>query len=122
MSTSIAARRRQLRFRRHAGVRKKVSGTIARPRLVVFRSARHISAQIVDDVEGQTLASASTVEKDLRSTYGGNIAAAEEIGRKVAARAKDAGVTEVVFDRGGFRYHGRVAALGDAARQAGLKF
>ncbi|MCL5948346.1 MAG: 50S ribosomal protein L18 [Actinobacteria bacterium] len=122
MSTSIAARRRQLRVRRHAGVRKKVSGTSARPRLVVFRSARHISAQIVDDVEGRTVASASTVEKDLRSTYGGNIAAAEEIGRKVAARAKDAGVTEVVFDRGGFKYHGRVAALGDAARQAGLKF
>ncbi|MHB8263027.1 MAG: 50S ribosomal protein L18 [Acidimicrobiales bacterium] len=122
MSTSVSARRRLLRSRRHAGVRKKVSGTAARPRLVVFRSARHISAQVVDDIEGRTVASASTVEKDLRNTYGGNVSAAAEIGRKVAARAKDAGVTAVVFDRGGFKYHGRVAALGEAARQAGLKF
>ncbi len=122
MRASVSARRRLLRLRRHAGVRKKVSGTAVRPRLVVFRSARHISAQVIDDIEGRTVASASTMEKDLRNTYGGNIAAAGEIGRKVAARAKDAGVTAVVFDRGGNKYHGRVAALGDAARQAGLKF
>jgi large subunit ribosomal protein L18 len=103
-------------------VRKKVTGTAARPRLAVFRSAKHISAQVIDDVSGKTLASASTVEKALRSTNGGNKSAAEAIGKLIGERAKAAGVTTVVFDRGGFLYHGRVAALADAARAAGLEF
>jgi len=111
-----------LRIRRHARVRKQISGSADRPRLAVFRSARHISAQVIDDVTGTTVASAATVESSLRAGGGGNIAAAEAVGRLVAERAKQAGVTRVVFDRGGFRYHGRVAALADAARAAGLEF
>jgi large subunit ribosomal protein L18 len=93
-----------------------------RPRLAVFRSAKHISAQVIDDVTGKTLAAASTTEKSLRSNSGGNKSAAETIGKLVAERAKAAGVTTVVFDRGGFLYHGRVASLADAARAAGLEF
>jgi large subunit ribosomal protein L18 len=111
------------RSRRHYRVRKKVLGTAERPRLAVFRSNKHISAQVIDDRSGRTLAAASSVEKDLRSAGGtGNIDAAKRVGALVADRAKTAGVTQVVFDRGGFLYHGRVAAVADAARQAGLEF
>jgi large subunit ribosomal protein L18 len=112
----------QSRRRRHFRVRKRVAGTTTRPRLAVFRSAKHISAQIIDDVSGKTLAAASTTEKSLRSASGGNKSAAEQVGKLVAERAKAAGVTTVVFDRGGFLYHGRVASLADAARAAGLEF
>jgi large subunit ribosomal protein L18 len=111
-----------LRVRRHYRVRKRVTGTADRPRLAVFRSNKHISAQVIDDVGGRTLASASTVEKDLRSNAGGNRDAAKTVGQLVGERAKAAGVSKVVFDRGGFLYHGRVAALADAAREAGLEF
>jgi large subunit ribosomal protein L18 len=111
-----------LRRRRHARVRKKVMGTPDRPRLAVFRSARHISAQVIDDTAGRTLAAASTVEPSLRAAPTGNVAAAKAVGQLVAERAKSAGVTRVVFDRGGFLYHGRVAALADAARSTGLEF
>jgi large subunit ribosomal protein L18 len=111
------------RARRHFRVRKKVAGTQERPRLAVFRSNKHISAQIIDDRAGRTLASASTVEAALRGAGGtSNQTAAVSVGRLVAERAKAAGVTRVVFDRGGFQYHGRVAALADAAREAGLEF
>jgi large subunit ribosomal protein L18 len=110
------------RLRRHHRVRRKVTGTAERPRLAVFRSNRHIAAQVIDDRTGRTLAAASTVEADLRSAgTTGNKAAATAVGRLVAERAKAAGVTSVVFDRGGFRYHGRVAAVADAAREAGLE-
>lgn len=111
-----------LRVRRHRRVRKKVSGTPARPRLAVFRSNRHMVAQVIDDSTGRTLAAASTVEKDLRGGATGNAAAARAVGRLVAERARAAGVSSVVFDRGGFAYHGRVAALADAAREGGLEF
>ncbi len=112
----------QLRARRHRRVRKKVTGTTARPRLAVFRSNRHIVAQVIDDEAGRTLAAASTVEKELRSADTANKVGAAAVGRLVAERARAAGVQQVVFDRGGFRYHGRVAALADAAREAGLEF
>jgi large subunit ribosomal protein L18 len=112
----------QSRRRRHNRVRKRVAGTTARPRLAVFRSAKHISAQVIDDVTGKTLAAASTTEKALRSSSGGNKTAAEAVGKLIGERAKAAGVSAVVFDRGGFLYHGRVAALADAARAAGLEF
>ncbi|MDA2988383.1 MAG: 50S ribosomal protein L18 [Actinomycetota bacterium] len=110
------------RKRRHIRVRKKVSGTAARPRLVVTRSARHMVAQVVDDSAGRTLASASTMESDLRGASDDKTAKARKVGQKVAERAKAAGVETVVFDRGGHRYHGRVAALADGAREAGLDF
>lgn len=110
------------RKRRHFRVRKKVSGTAARPRLSVFRSARHIYAQVVDDVQGHTIAAASTMEPALRSKATGNTDAAKEVGRLLAERARAAGVTAVVFDRGGFQFHGRIAALAQAAREAGLEF
>jgi large subunit ribosomal protein L18 len=119
---STTQKKMQLRKRRHHRVRKKVFGEPSRPRLSVFRSARHITAQVIDDRSGRTLAAASTVEKDLRSANGGNKDAAAAIGRLVAERAKAAGIDKVVFDRGGFGYHGRVAALADAARAAGLEF
>ena len=112
----------ELRRRRHKRVRRKVEGTAERPRLAVFRSNRHITAQLIDDLAGRTVASASTVEPSLRGTGGGNIEAAKAVGSLVASRGKDAGVTTVVFDRGGFAYHGRVAALADAARAEGLEF
>jgi large subunit ribosomal protein L18 len=122
MSTS-SKDKQTARARRHYRVRKKVAGTAERPRLAVFRSNKHISAQVIDDRAGRTLASASTVEKDLRQTGGtANKAAATTVGRMVAERAKAAGVSRVVFDRGGFLYHGRVAAVADAAREAGLEF
>ena len=112
----------ELRRRRHTRVRRKVHGSAERPRLAVFRSNKHITAQLIDDDAGRTLASASTVEGDLRGSSGGNIDAATKVGSLVASRAKAAGITTVVFDRGGFAYHGRVAALADAARAEGLEF
>ncbi|HMK62138.1 MAG TPA: 50S ribosomal protein L18 [Acidimicrobiales bacterium] len=120
--TQSATKKRALRLRRHARVRKSVTGTASRPRLAVFRSARHISAQVIDDSTGRTLAQATTVEPTLRASAGGNVAAASSVGRLVAERAKACGIDQVVFDRGGYRYHGRVAALAEAARQAGLEF
>ena len=108
------------RARRHARLRKKVVGTEARPRLVVTRSARHVFVQVVDDSKGHTLASASTLETDLRSFDGDKTAKARKVGELVAERAKAAGVEAVVFDRGGNKYHGRVAAIADGAREGGL--
>ena len=116
-----AKSRRDARIRRHRRVRKSVRGSAERPRLAVFRSARHISAQVIDDLSGATLVAASTLESDLRSG-GGNVDAASKVGTLVAERAKSAGIDSVVFDRGGYRYHGRVAALADAAREGGLEF
>ncbi|MEZ5185286.1 MAG: 50S ribosomal protein L18 [Candidatus Nanopelagicales bacterium] len=110
------------RSRRHSRVRKKVSGTAERPRLVVFRSTRHIEAQIVDDNAGKTLVAASTMEADVRAADGDKTAKATTVGKLLGDRAKEAGVTAVVFDRGGYRYHGRVAAVADGAREAGLEF
>ncbi len=110
------------RQRRHLRVRKKVQGTAERPRLSVFRSSKHIYAQVIDDASGTTLASASTMEASARSGATGNVAAATAVGERVGARAKEAGVTSVVFDRGGFKFHGRVAAVAEAARAAGLEF
>ena len=108
------------RARRHARLRKKVVGTEARPRLVVTRSARHVFVQVVDDSKGHTVASASTLESDLRAFDGDKTAKARKVGELVAARAKDAGVEAVVFDRGGSKYHGRIAAIADGAREGGL--
>ncbi len=108
------------RMRRHKRIRKSVTGTAARPRLVVTRSSRHLFVQVVDDTVGKTLASASTMESELRSFEGDKSAKAKRVGELVAARAKDAGIDAVVFDRGGNRYHGRVAALADGAREGGL--
>jgi large subunit ribosomal protein L18 len=110
------------RSRRHLRVRKKVSGTAVRPRLVVTRSARHMLAQVVDDTKGVTLASASTMEADLRGVAEDKTAKARRVGQLVAERARKAGIDAVVFDRGGHDYHGRVAALADGARDAGLAF
>ena len=104
----------------HTRIRKKVRGTTARPRLAVYRSLNHIYAQVIDDEQGKTLATASTTEKDLAGTTGGNIEAARRIGTAIAERAIAAGITNVVFDRGGYVYHGRVKALIDASREAGL--
>ena len=121
--TDIAHARRTSRLRRHRRVRKKLHGTAARPRLAVYRSNRHLVAQVIDDDAGRTLAAASTGEADQRAAgTGGTVDAAGRIGRLVAERAKAAGVEQVVFDRGGFRYHGRIAALAAAAREAGLEF
>ena len=119
MSTTFD--RRVARRRRHHRIRKTVTGTPARPRLVVFRSSRHISAQVVDDSEGRTLASASTQQAGVADGLTG-VAAASVVGRLVAERARDAGVQTVIFDRGGYRFHGRVAALAEAAREGGLGF
>ena len=110
------------RKRRHIRVRKKVSGTAERPRLVVSRSARHMVAQVVDDTQGRTLASASSMEVDLRAASDDKSAKARKVGQLIAARAKQAGVEAVVFDRGGNKYHGRVAALAEGAREGGLDF
>ena len=104
----------------HKRIRRKVRGSTERPRLAVYRSLNHIYAQVIDDERGQTLVSASTTEKDLRGGTGGNIEAAQRIGRTIAERALAAGIESVVFDRGGYLYHGRVKALTDAAREAGL--
>jgi large subunit ribosomal protein L18 len=120
MSNS-AKHKRNARIRRHTRVRKHVRGTAERPRLAVFRSNKHISAQVIDDYRGHTLAAASTLESELRSGSWNKDAAAS-VGRLVAERAKAAGVDKVVFDRGGFLYHGRVAAVAEGARDAGLEF
>jgi large subunit ribosomal protein L18 len=121
--SDIAKARRQGRIRRHRRVRKKVHGTATRPRLAVYRSNKHISVQLIDDDAGATLAAASTVEAEQRAAgSGGTVVAAARVGELVAERAKAAGITTVVFDRGGFAYHGRVAAIAEAARAAGLEF
>lgn len=112
--------RAEIRRGVHTRIRKKVSGTADRPRLAVFRSLNHIYAQVIDDVSGRTLASASTAEKALKGSTGGNVEAAVRVGKAVAERAIAAGVSNVVFDRGGYLYHGRVKALLDASREAGL--
>ena len=116
--------RRESRIRRHGRVRKKIHGTAARPRLAVFRSNKHLVLQLIDDEAGRTLASASTNEAAERATdtTGSSVAAATRMGQLVAERAKAVGIEKVVFDRGGFAYHGRVAAAADAAREAGLEF
>lgn len=119
---SVSQRRATARTRRHFRLRKKVVGTSLRPRLVVTRSARHILVQVVDDSIGQTVASASTLEADLRAADGDKTSKAKKVGELIADRAKAAGVTSVVFDRGGDKYHGRIAALADAARSGGLEF
>ena len=111
-------KRNEIRKRIHARIREKISGTTERPRLNVYRSLNHIYAQVVDDAQGVTIASASTI----KLKTGGNVAAAKEIGKTIAERAKEKGVTKVVFDRGGYLYHGRIKALADAAREAGLEF
>jgi large subunit ribosomal protein L18 len=116
------SRTRVARSRRHLRVRKNVSGTPARPRMVVNRSTRHLFVQVVDDTTGTTLAWASTMEADLRADSGDKSAKARRVGELVAERAKSAGIETVVFDRGGNKYHGRVAALADGARDAGLAF
>ena len=120
---SNAKDKQTARLRRHHRVRKNLSGTQERPRLAVFRSNRHVVAQVIDDVSGRTLAAASSLEGGVRGAGAtGNRNAATAVGKLVAERAKAAGVTKVAFDRGGFLYHGRVAALADAAREAGLEF
>ncbi|MCS6806237.1 MAG: 50S ribosomal protein L18 [Acidobacteriota bacterium] len=113
--------RRQMRQAVHARIRKRVRGTPERPRLCVYRSLKHIYVQLIDDERGNTLAAASTLDKSL-GAKGSNMAAAREVGRLIAARALDQGITRIVFDRGGCRYHGVVKALADAARESGLQF
>ncbi|NLB50976.1 MAG: 50S ribosomal protein L18 [Clostridiaceae bacterium] len=116
--------RNKVRLRRHERVRKHVTGTADRPRLGVFRSAGHIYAQIIDDSSHHTLVAASSLDADVKSAHpmGGNVEAAKAVGKLVAERALEKGIKSVVFDRGGYLYHGRVAALADAAREAGLEF
>lgn len=114
--------RNVMRKERHDRIRKSLSGTAERPRLNVFRSNANITAQIIDDTKGVTLVSASTLEKDLNIKFGGNVEAAELIGAEIAKRAKKAKINKVVFDRGGYLYHGRVKALAEAARENGLEF
>ena len=113
--------KKEIRNRIHMRIRRKLRGTAERPRLAVFRSVAHIYAQVIDDAAGSTLASASTVDKGGK-TNGGNLAAAQAIGKLVAERAREKGIQKVVFDRGGYQYHGRIKALADAARTAGLEF
>ncbi len=120
--TKIAQQRRNSRIRRHRRVRKKIHGTAARPRLAVFRSNKHLSVQVIDDDAGATLAAASTTEADLRSASGSSVEAATKVGTIIGERAKAAGIDKVVFDRGGFAFHGRIAAVATAAREAGLEF
>ena len=122
VGTDISTARRVSRLRRHNRLRKRVGGTPERPRLVVKRSSRHIHVQLVDDTVGRTLASASTMEADLRGAEGDKSALARQVGALIADRAKAAGVSAVVFDRGGNRYAGRIAALADGAREGGLDF
>lgn len=116
-STSI-----EIREAVHRRIRKRLSGTTERPRLAVYRSENHIYAQVIDDTQGVTLTAASTTEPEFRGRSGGNIAAAKEIGKLIAERAKEKGINRVVFDRGGYIYHGRVRNLAEAAREAGLEF
>jgi large subunit ribosomal protein L18 len=113
--------KKEIRNRIHKRIRRKLAGTTERPRLAVFRSVAHIYAQVIDDEKGATVVSASSVDKSGK-TNGGNVAAAKAIGKLVAERAKEKGIKSVVFDRGGYQYHGRVKALADAAREAGLEF
>ena len=113
--------KKEIRNRIHQRIRRKLRGTAERPRLAVFRSVAHIYAQVIDDAEGKTLVSASSVDKGAK-TNGGNVAAAKAIGKTVAERAQEKGIKRVVFDRGGYQYHGRVKALAEAARAAGLEF
>jgi large subunit ribosomal protein L18 len=122
VGTDISTARRVARLRRHNRLRKRVAGTPERPRLVVNRSSRHIHVQVVDDTAGRTLVSASTMDAGLRGAEGNKSALAKQVGTLVAERAKAAGIASVVFDRGGNRYAGRIAALADAAREAGLEF
>ena len=110
-----------IRLRIHKRIRQRLSGTQERPRLAIFRSLNHIYAQVIDDQQGLTVAAAASTEKDVRGK-GGNVEGAKLIGKKVAERAKEKGITKVVFDRGGYLYHGRVKALAEAAREAGLEF
>lgn len=114
----------QVRQRLHDRIRKKIRGSVTRPRLAVYRSQGHIYAQVIDDDAGRTLVAACSLDKDVKAKHksGGNLAAAKEVGGLVASRAKQKGIELVVFDRGGFQYHGRIKALADAAREAGLKF
>ena len=119
---SVAATRRTSRVRRHARLRKKIEGTAERPRLVVNRSARHIHVQLVNDLNGTTLAAASSIEADVRGVDGDKKAHSKRVGQLIAERAKAAGIETIVFDRGGYTYGGRLAALADAAREGGLKF
>ena len=118
----MARTTRELRQRRHARIRRRLSGTAERPRVAVSRTNKHISAQIIDDVAGRTLTSASSVEPTLKATTGGNVDGAKAVAALLAQRAQAANITTVVFDRGGFDYHGRVAAFADALRAAGLEF
>jgi large subunit ribosomal protein L18 len=119
--TTVASRSAS-RIKRHERLRLRLSGTTARPRLAVFRSLNHIYAQVIDDTSGQTLAAASSLEAELRGTAGTKTEDAKRVGRLVAERAKAAGIGQVVFDRAGFQYHGRVRSLAEAAREAGLDF
>ena len=114
--------RNEARQARHERIRKNISGTNEVPRLNVFRSAKHITAQIIDDEAGNTLLSASSMDKDLNIENGGNVEAAKKVGEAIAKKAVKAGITKVVFDRGGYLYHGRVQAFADAARENGLEF
>ena len=113
--------RNEIRLRIHKRIRRRVAGTQDRPRLAIFRSVNHIYAQVIDDQQGHTLVAAASTEKDMRGK-GGNVEGAKLIGKAVAERAKEKGISKVVFDRGGYLYHGRVKALADAAREAGLEF
>jgi large subunit ribosomal protein L18 len=122
LGQSASAARRKSRLRRHARLRKKISGTDQRPRLVVHRSSRHIHVQLVNDIDGTTLAAASSIEADVRGVEGDKKAHSVRVGQLIAERAKAAGIETVVFDRGGYTYGGRIAALADAAREGGLKF
>ncbi len=122
LGKDASTRRRTAKARRHFRLRKKVAGTTERPRLVVNRSSRHLHAQLVDDSAGKTIAAASSVEADVRAVEGDKTAKGRKVGELLAARAKAAGVEAAVFDRGGHDYHGRIAALADAAREGGLKF
>jgi len=121
-SQNVSAVRRRQRLRRHARLRKKISGTAERPRLVVHRSSRHIHVQLVDDLTGTTVAAASSIEADVRGVDGDKKAHSVRVGQLIAERAKAAGINTVVFDRGGYTYGGRIAALADAAREGGLEF
>lgn len=122
VGSRVSGDRRLARARRHARLRKKVEGSAQRPRLAVKRSSRHILVQVIDDLSGHTLAAASSLEADVRALDGDKKARAAKVGELVAARAREAGVSAVVFDRGGYNYHGRIAALADAAREGGLSF
>ncbi|WP_431964053.1 50S ribosomal protein L18 [Nocardia sp. bgisy134] len=122
LGKDVSTARRLSKTRRHFRLRKKVAGTTERPRLVVNRSSRHLHAQLIDDSLGKTIAAASSIEADVRAVEGDKTAKGKKVGELIAARAKAAGVDAVVFDRGGHDYHGRIAALADAAREGGLKF